>query len=93
MYPEAKDVDWEKEGRLWSVSFETGSLTDRIDHDALFDTSGNWIMTETDIMVRDLPQSVKDAVAANAEYGKYCICNGHELGRLSFQKLRQRCKS
>ena len=27
-------------------------------------------MTETEILVRDLPQSVKDALAASAEYGK-----------------------
>ena len=41
-----------------------------LDHEALFDASGNWIMTETDILVRDLPQSVKEALAASPEYGK-----------------------
>lgn len=70
MYPDAKDVEWEREGTYWSVSFETGTYPARVDHEALFDASGNWIMTETEILVRDLPQSVKDALAASAEYGK-----------------------
>ncbi len=69
MYPDAKDIEWEKEGAYWSVSFETGSAMNRTDHEALFDNSGKWIMTETDILLRDVPQAVKDAIAASPEYG------------------------
>lgn len=68
-YPDAKDVEWEREGTYWSVSFETGTYSARIDHEALFDGAGKWVMTETDVYIHDVPQSVKDALAANAEFG------------------------
>ena len=35
MYPDAKDVEWEREGTYWSVSFETGTYPARVDHEAL----------------------------------------------------------
>ena len=69
MYPGARDVEWDREGAYWSVSFETGTYQNRVEHDALFDSSGNWVMTKTDVLLRDIPQAVKDALAADAEYG------------------------
>ena len=69
MYPDAKDVEWDREGTYWSVSFETGTYPNRVDHEALFDASGKWVMTETEVFVLDVPASVKDALAASAEYG------------------------
>lgn len=69
MYPEAKDVEWEREGKNWSVSFEIGKRPNVIEYEALYDTSGNWIMTENDVLLMDVPQSIKDFVAASAEYG------------------------
>lgn len=69
MYPDAKDVEWDKEGSYWSVSFETGTHPDRIEHEALFDASGVWVMTETDVYLPDVPQSIKDALASSADYG------------------------
>lgn len=30
---------------------------------------GNWLMTETDVLLSAVPQSVKDALAASEEYG------------------------
>ena len=68
-YPDAKDVEWDREGTYWSVSFETGSYQNRIDHEALFDGTGKWVMTETEVYVYDVPQSVKDALSADPEYG------------------------
>ena len=69
MYPDAKDVEWDREGMYWSVSFETGSYSNRVDHEALFDTEGNWIYTETDMYMSLVPQSIRDFLAANPEYG------------------------
>ena len=59
MYPDAKDVEWEREGTYWSVSFETGTYPNRIDHEALFDSIGKWVMTKTEKFLLDVPQSVK----------------------------------
>ncbi len=69
MYPDAKDVEWEREGTYWSVSFETGTHPNRVEHEALYDTSGAWVMTETDMYLSEVPQSVKDALSASPEYG------------------------
>lgn len=60
MYPDAKDVEWEKEGLYWSVSFETGTRPDVVEHEAWYDTDGNWIRTETDLYANQVPQQIKD---------------------------------
>ena len=69
MYSNAKDVEWDREGAYWSVSFETGTMSNRIDHEAVFDASGKWVLTETETYLSSVPQSVKDALAASPEYG------------------------
>ena len=69
MYPDAKDIEWDREGTYWSVSFETGSFSARVDHEALFSATGKWVMTETDVFVLDVPEKIKDALAASPEYG------------------------
>ena len=65
MYPDARDVEWEVERGLWQVSFETGTPPAVKEHEAWYDANGNWIRTETDILASELPQSVKDALAAS----------------------------
>ena len=65
MYPDARDVEWEAERGLWQVSFETGTPPAVKEHEAWYDANGNWIRTETDILASELPQSVKDALAAS----------------------------
>ena len=50
---------------LWQVSFETGTPPAVKEHEAWYDANGNWIRTETDILASELPQSVKDALAAS----------------------------
>ena len=42
MYPDAKDIEWERAGTLWEVSFETGTAPNEIDHTAWYDMEGNW---------------------------------------------------
>lgn len=72
MYPDARDVEWEAERGLWQVSFETGTPPAVKEHEAWYDANGNWIRTETDIIASELPQSVKDAIAAS-EYASAVI--------------------
>lgn len=69
MYPGAKDVEWEYEGRCWKVSFETGTSPNRIDREAWFDMDGNWIRTETDMLLSAVPQNIRAFLEAS-EYGQ-----------------------
>lgn len=48
MYPDAFDVEWEWDGKYWNVSFETGTRPNGIEHEAWYDTDGNWIKTIKD---------------------------------------------
>lgn len=68
MYPDAKDVEWDDEGAYWKVSFETGAASRRVDHEAWYDKSGNWVRTETDMLLANVPQKIKDYLDAS-EYG------------------------
>ena len=69
MYPEAKDVEWEREGKNWSVSFEIGKHPDEVDYEALYDSNGGWIMTETDVLLVDVPVEIKNFLSSSQEYG------------------------
>ena len=71
MYPEARDVEWEREGKNWSVSFEIGKRPNEVDYDALYDVNGNWIMTETDVLLVDVPEAIKNFISASSEYGSF----------------------
>lgn len=68
MYPNAWDVEWEPQGGYWKVSFETGSRPNGIDNEAWYDHDGAWVRTYTDILLADVPQAIKDYLAAS-EYG------------------------
>ena len=48
MYPDAKDVEWEKEGNCWKVSYEIGVYPNVVEYETLYDSSGNWILTRKD---------------------------------------------
>lgn len=69
MYPEAKDIEWEREGAYWNVSFETGNHPNRVEHEAWFDTAGNWLMTETELYLSSVPQAIKNYLAVDPVYG------------------------
>ena len=73
MYPGAWDVEWEPQGGYWKVSFETGTRPNRIEHKAWYDDAGNWIMTETDMLLSSVPQVIKDYLAADEVYGNAAI--------------------
>ena len=64
MYPDARDVEWEREGAYWVVSFEI----DRVDHEAWYDESGNWVRTVRDVTLASVPAYVLSALE-NSVYG------------------------
>ena len=70
MYPDAWDVEWERYGDGgWVVSFETGKRPDGTDRKAYYDKNGNWIQTITDVLLADVPQSIKNYLQ-ESEYGQ-----------------------
>lgn len=69
MYPDAFDIEWEWEGTYWDVSFETGSRPNGTEHEAWYDKSGNWLRTTTEMLITDVPQQIKDILAADPTYG------------------------
>lgn len=69
-YPKARDVEWDFENGSWVVSFETGWGTDKVEYEAWYDDGGNWLMTKREMHHSKVPQHIKDALAADPEYGK-----------------------
>lgn len=68
-FPQAFDVEWEWEGRYWEVSYKTGVRPDITEHEAYYDKDGNWIRTKTDMLLVNVPQQIKDYLAADPVYG------------------------
>ena len=70
MFPEARDVEWDREGEYWVVSFETGSRPNEVDHEMWFSGAGEWMMTRTEVALSSVPQDIKDFLNADPVYGK-----------------------
>lgn len=68
-YPDARDIEWEYEHGCWVVSFETGRGADEVEYEIWYDTDGNWLMTKREYHISAVPQEIKDALAADPEYG------------------------
>lgn len=68
MYPEAWDVEWEYQGQVWEVTFETGSRLNGTEHEAWYDMSGNWVRTVTDIFLSAVPQNIREYLLSS-EFG------------------------
>src|SRR5436190_6126820 len=54
----ATKASWEKEGKNYEVNFKEGGKT----MSSVIDKSGTILETETDMAIKDLPQSVQDYV-------------------------------
>lgn len=72
-FPDARDVDWEKEGKLYQVEFER----QRRDHDVWLDEKGKIVRQKQDINPRALPQEVKRAV--KTKYGNARIDDAEKI--------------
>ena len=59
-YPDAQRVSWENEAGYVKAEFYTGSY----EAEAWFDPQGNWMLTETDLPYKALPQTVKNSFEA-----------------------------
>lgn len=59
-YPTAQKVEWEMED---ATEYEAEFKMDGKEMAANFNTDGTWLVTETEIKTKDLPQAVKDAIA------------------------------
>jgi hypothetical protein len=64
MYSGVRDVEWEREGQNWFVSYEIG----HIECESLYAPDGTWLMSEQDMAYADVPQRIKDYLAAS-QYG------------------------
>lgn len=60
-YPNATDIDWEKRGVNYEVSFDIG----RVDHEMLIAPTGKILSQQRDIAKSALPASVTSHVKAN----------------------------
>lgn len=67
-YPQATDVDWEMDGELYKVEFETEG---NIDHDIWYNSSGELVRHKEDIAQSELPQAVLSRV--NTDFKGYTI--------------------
>lgn len=60
-YPNADDIEWEKEGTNYEVEFET----DEVEYSVLYDANGVLIETEIEIKNSQLPEKVKEYLKVN----------------------------
>ncbi|MEH0157429.1 PepSY-like domain-containing protein [Limibacter armeniacum] len=67
-FPNAKDVEWEQEGEMYQVEFETGW---DIDHDVWYNSAGEIVKHEEDIYRRSLPEAINNKL--NTEFSRYAI--------------------
>ena len=75
-YPEAKSVEWEKEG---DNKFEAEFKSKGKEISVCFDKAGNWLETETEVSVRSLPKRATSSLAG--AFGKYKIEEAEEVRR------------
>ena len=65
---DARDVSWDKEGKYWELSYETGHGLNKVEVDVYFDGDGKWVMTRKDIRMKDVPSYIKKYVTSSPEY-------------------------
>lgn len=72
-HPDARDVEWEKEGEYYEVEFEEG----RVEMEIVYDIEGNVIETEIEIDVSDLPDAIVKYI--NDNYSDYKIDEAEKI--------------
>lgn len=68
MYPNATQVEWERKLGY----FVADCKIDNKEKDVWFDANGEWMLTETDITLNELPKAVTDAIASS-QYANWKI--------------------
>lgn len=67
-YPQSTDVEWEREGDLYCVEFETGR---DVDYKIWYDGASTVVRQEVEITENELPAAVRNAI--QQEFPKYKI--------------------
>ena len=62
-FKNAENVEWEQDGNEWEAEFAIAGK----EMCATYDTDGNWLETEWDIPVEDLPADMKASITPNYE--------------------------
>lgn len=60
-FPNAESVEWEKEGNIYEAEF----MLDGKEYEAEYDAEGNWLATEWEIKISDLPDAVIKSIEKN----------------------------
>lgn len=81
-YPNAKKVEWETKSGYKVADFRFNSK----DTEAWFSTTGEWVMTETDIAYNELPQAVQATFKASA-YADWRVDDVDKLERSSTETI------
>lgn len=68
-FPKAFDIEWELDGDLYKVEFETGVYA--ADHDAWYDKTGKLVRHKEEISKSELPKKI--LAKLSNEYSKYRI--------------------
>lgn len=72
-FPYAQEVSWEAEEDGYEASFQM----EKLDFEALFSPTGQWLETEMEIQVSALPASVTESL--NQNYGSYKILEAQKI--------------
>lgn len=72
-YPQAVDVEWERQGGTYNVDFEIG----KTDHEAWYEASGKLLKHKEDIPLNALPAAVSDAI--KKEFAEYKIDDADKI--------------
>ncbi len=62
------DIEWDFEGTYWEVEYKVGQWPDVTEYTSYFDLDGNWLATKTEVLLKNVPQNIIDALRAS-EYG------------------------
>lgn len=83
-FPNATDVEWEKEGRYYVAEFKsllnTGTNRQICDMEAWFDSKANWKMTVSDVVYQILPAAIKEAFTSG-NFGTWKVDDAHIVER------------
>ena len=71
----ARDVEWDKEGPYWELSYKVGYGANKVEVEVYFDSEGNWVMTKTEMRMKDVPSYIKDYVTSSPEYADAVFCD------------------